>query len=287
MSEAREMYGNPDDLEIVQGESNDSIPVKPELPQDPTAYIVQVEKWMEFLTKLHKVFYKCLNPYTDLCYLGYGDKQVVFLTKSGNDRLLAMSGGEIRIPKDDKGFPLVRKIDGEDDRGKWFAYEAAATFIRSDGKQFDASYMVSSRNKFFGIADGRDRPATEILPDYVREAAIGWAIKKAITKGLGLGHFTIAQLKDAGVDISKIKGYTFQQTSRPQPQQPKPKADTSEPARIGNRELTAINKYCAEKCISDADMMSVVGSIGYERLADLPMSKFEQFKKELKAKAGE
>jgi len=34
-------------------------------------------------------------------------------------------------------------------------------------------------------------------------------------------------------------------------------------------------------------MMSVVGSIGYERLVDLTMSKFEQFKKELKAKAGE
>lgn len=271
--EEKEFYGN-DEIEVGDEVGADLIPATPNLPNDPIAYIAQVEKWMEFLQKLHKVFYKSLNPKTDLCFLGSGDKHIVHLTKRGLERLLSISGGEIRVPKDDKGFPLVRLMQGEDERGKWFAYEAAATFIRGDGKVFDASYMVSSRNKFFGIAYGKDKEITQILPDYVREAAIGWAIKKAVARGLGISAFTLDELKEFGVKVEQISGYSFEQPTKKTEQ---PKSD--EPERINNKHIAGINKWCAENNVNDATLILALREIGYERLVDLPVSKLGSFKK--------
>ncbi len=284
MSEEREMYAT-DEIEVANG-GTDLIPTTPNLPTDPTAYIAQVEAWMEFLTKLHKTFYKALNPKTDLCFLGSGDKSIVHLTKPGMERLLAICGGEIRVPKDDKGFPLVRRTDGEDDRGKWYAYEAAATFIRGDGKVFDASYMVSSRNRFFGVAYGKDKQVTEILPDYVREAAIGWAIKKAVARGLGVSSFTLDQLQEAGVRVEQINGYTFTPKQQPAKQTPKQEPKSTEPERISAKHIDAIHKWMEENKVADSVMLNTLGDIGYERLVDLPLSKYETFKTSLKERAG-
>lgn len=273
--EEKEFYGN-DEIEVGDEVGADLIPATPNLPNDPIAYIAQVEKWMEFLQKLHKVFYKSLNPKTDLCFLGSGDKHIVHLTKRGLERLLSISGGEIRVPKDDKGFPLVRLMQGEDERGKWFAYEAAATFIRGDGKVFDASYMVSSRNKFFGIAYGKDKEITQILPDYVREAAIGWAIKKAVARGLGISAFTLDELKEFGVKVEQISGYSYEQPAKKTEQ-----LKSNEPERINNKHIAGINKWCTENNVNDATLISALNEIGYERLVDLPVSKLGQFKKVL------
>ena len=285
MREEREPYDVVTTEEVDVENGGDMIPVTPNLPKDPTAYIEQVEKWMEFLSKLHRVFYKALNPRTDLCFLGSGDKSIVHLTKPGMERLLSICGGEIRVPKDDKGFPLVRRTDGEDERGKWYAYEAASTFIRSDGKQFDASYMVSSRNRFFGVAYGKDKQVTEILPDYVREAAIGWAIKKSVARGLGVSSFTIDQLQESGVKVEQINGYTFQGKQQSKPE-PKPKPKDAEPERITTKHIDTVNKWMEDNDVADFVLIEVLKEVGYERLVDLPVDKFEKFRASLKQKSG-
>jgi len=298
------------------------------IPADPDAYLARIEVGLDFINKLHMIITKMMNPLTDLVALGTGNKQVISLTKRGYYKIVNLIGGQITYPRDAQGFPLVKKNEGQDEQGKWYGYEAFATFTRADGRVFEGSAMITSRHKFFGKVStwenkgGRNvktgtklKDLADIEEQDVRTAALTYAEKSAVRKGVGLTSFTIEELENAGVDVKKIPGYKFESKSgygqgggsrgsqggtqkkqgqkkepkkepaqkpknEPAPEDPPTEAKPTDP--INGERRTAIMLAQKKNNITDDEMKKILGELGFEKLSEVRNQDLESLRQAMK-----
>lgn len=316
-----------EDIEVVEG---DVTPVMPEetavvpgtdfIPVDPDKYLERIQQGLDFLLRLHKIMYSYLNPLTDLTAIGSGDRKQIRLTKHGVYKLVQLVGGQIKFLRGSDGFPMVKKHTGEDENGKWYGFEAFAQFIRSDGRVFEGSSLITSRHKFLGkesiwetkVIKGKERnirtgsklkDLKDIEETDVRKSAITFAEKAAVTKGLGLSVFTTEQLREEGLEVDKIPGWTFEEkrklayesgsskgssgtksssqkkepapstkkkkpeTEPEQKDEPEGKLDSEKP--ISAERKTAIMEQQQKHSITDKEMKAILGTLGYEKLSEI------------------
>ena len=291
--ESKEMIETGTEIEAANGEL-EVVPGYEDffIPTDEKAFFEKIEKALAVEQKFHLIMLKAANPEIDLKAFGPPGKEVVCTTKDFDFRWAARSGGEIIHPRDRDGNALVLKHILTDSKGKqYYGYSATVRFVRSDKRKFDGNALVTSRDKFFGREYGHQKDEEKIVEKDVRGAAITQATKKAIRMGLGITRFTLKQLEEAGIDTSKIEGYTFRDKSGRSPQgksfsSSKGSSPGSGKNNLGDHLIDSAKKtevlgYCQEKKISDSELLKILGSLGYERLPQLKQKDLPKLTKAL------
>ena len=127
-----------------------------------------------------------------------------YLQESGATKVARLFGISWKI-----GEP---KIDCDPDGYKTFTYkgrfEMRGQFIECEGSR-------SMKDDFFGGKPDKRKPVDEISERNVRQAAYTNCINNGIKRIIpGLRGIDVKTLADAGLDTSKISGYTFKEGSK-------------------------------------------------------------------------
>ena len=189
---------------------NEIVEVGPIIESDKLVEIAQAsEKRIEAIKKIKKMALRVTNEYD---WTDQGGRP--YLQVSGSEKIARLFGISWRFIGEN---PIVRK----DEPDGHFAYEVSMEFILKDSSiEFRGSR--SSKDPFFSKRHGKDVPPSEIDKADVMKAAITNTIGNGITRILGIRNLTWEDLKEAGLDISKIttveykqKETTLKQTTAP------------------------------------------------------------------------
>tara|TARA_Y100000310_G_scaffold345177_1_gene462390 strand:- start:4356 stop:5285 length:930 start_codon:yes stop_codon:yes gene_type:complete len=101
------------------------------------------------------------------------------------------------------------RISMEDDKGSFYLWVYSGV-ARMGGNEFYVEGRASSRDKFFAIKDKQLKPLSDVDQKNIMTAAYNELLKKAVVNFLGLGNFTLEDLKELGFDTSKlVRGHEF------------------------------------------------------------------------------
>jgi len=141
---------------------------------------------------------KLVNPETDIDnFQGTIRRNINYAKK-----VFRVIGGRFEYMKDEHGRPLCNRIDYTDDKGKYYVYETYGRYILPNGEVIEQSGMFSSRDKFFGRADGQFKLTEDVDERSVRQASQTECFKKCIFIALGLGDVDEAEMKRYGVKVA-------------------------------------------------------------------------------------
>lgn len=108
----------------------------------------------------------------------------------------------------------MEKVSGTDSHGAYYAWECTCdAAIIQNGREVrkitGIKGVASTRNKFFGYANGEWKPVEDIKDSDLQQAARRAAMKEATRTMLGLRRLQEADCERLGLDMSKVKGVEF------------------------------------------------------------------------------
>ena len=165
-----------------------------------------IESRIALLAKVHGIIDRHINPATDINVVhGKLCRNIHFARK-----LFRLVGGSFTYLRDNAGKPLVTRTDHVDDAGPYYIYETFGRYEPPFGLNdvVEFSGMFSSRDDFFGIVDEELKPIEDVNEQNVRQASQSECFKKCVFTGLGLPPLEADRLQSAGIDLSKVSGYS-------------------------------------------------------------------------------
>lgn len=142
---------------------------------------------------------------------------VKFRGADGSWTMELCSAGAERIARDLNISFLnskMEKVSGSDSHGPFYAWECTCdAAIIQNGREVrkitGIKGVASTRNKFFGYANGEWKPVEDIKDSDLQQAARRAAMKEATRTMLGLRRLSEADSARLGLDMSKVKGVEF------------------------------------------------------------------------------
>lgn len=100
------------------------------------------------------------------------------------------------------------KIYSNDEQGQFYYFEYTGDFML--GKDIiSAVGTCSQKDQFFAMSKGQMKPASEIDETNIRKAAFSNMLVNGITRILGIRNLTWEELKNGGIDQSKVQGVDY------------------------------------------------------------------------------
>lgn len=100
------------------------------------------------------------------------------------------------------------KVYSTDEKGQFYYFEYSGVFTLGNDK-ITAVGTCSQKDQFFAITNGQMKPESEIDETNIRKAAYSNMIVNGITRILGIRNLTWDELKDSGIDQSKVQGVNY------------------------------------------------------------------------------
>lgn len=165
--------------------------------------IYLAEKAEEYITAMNKIMEAALKITNELDWVLIGGKP--YLQESGSTKVARLFGISIQLI----GAPLV-----ECDRDGYKTYTYKARFMLRD--QFvECEGSRSMKEDFFAGKGEKKKKPDEIDERDVKMAAYTNCLNNGIKRLIpNLRNIDIATLENAGLDVSKIQGYTFKDGSK-------------------------------------------------------------------------
>ena len=120
-----------------------------------------------------------------------------YLVSSGAEKVARLFGiwwGNMKYTKE----------EGEDTKGKFYIYSCMGNFSLKN-QTIEAIGTCSSRDPFFGKANGEWKPIYEVDEPNIKKSAYSNCIVNGITRLLGIRNLTWEEIqKGAGIDQSKV-----------------------------------------------------------------------------------
>lgn len=121
-----------------------------------------------------------------------------YLGHSGAEKVARLFGVKISDVK-------VTKQSTDDSEGKFYLYIITGKCsLPGEMDSIEAIGTCSQRDSFFSKAQGKRKDSNQIDETNIMKAAYSNFVVNGITHLLGLRNLTIEQLKEAGVDLSKV-----------------------------------------------------------------------------------
>lgn len=175
----------------------------------------KAEQRIQAIKKIKTMALKVTNPndWTD-----QGGRP--YLQVSGAEKIARLFGISWRFIGEN---PIVRK----DEPDGHFSYEVSMEFVLP-GASIEFKGGRSSKDPFFSKKHGQDIPPSEIDKADVMKASITNTIGNGITRILGIRNLTWEDLKEAGLDISKITTVEYKKKENGKPTLKNPSAPATE-----------------------------------------------------------
>lgn len=197
----------------------------------------RAERRIEAVNKIKKMSLRVTNfhDWTD-----QGGKP--YLQVSGAEKIARLFGISWRFQGD------IGRRDEEDGH---FSFDVQMEFIMA-GASIAFRGSRSSRDPFFSKKFGKDIPPQEIDKTDVMKAAITNTIGNGITRLLGIRNLTWEDLKDAGIDISKVEKIDYKKGNGGQPQPQSSQHQPKNPnAPASDKQIAAINAILGKLGVKD------------------------------------
>ncbi len=121
-----------------------------------------------------------------------------YLCHSGAEKVARLFGVKI-------SDVASKKEMTEDSEGRFYIYVLTGKFsLPGDMDSIEAIGTCSQRDGFFSKAQGKRKDTSEIDETNILKAAYSNLVVNGITHLLGLRNITVEQLKEAGIDMSKV-----------------------------------------------------------------------------------
>ena len=119
-------------------------------------------------------------------------------------------GGDVTYRRDPKTDLPYRKIDQQDEQGRFYTYTCSCVWSLPWGERVEGIGMVSSRNPFLGIENDEFKDVGDVNETHIAQFCVTEAFKQAIFVGLGFPKdITKEELLKYGIDSSKAGGHDF------------------------------------------------------------------------------
>jgi hypothetical protein len=103
----------------------------------------------------------------------------------------------------------------EDDKGRYYAYIATGkAYSKKLGRYVEDIGVCSQRDKFFGWVKGEMKEIHDVDMANIRKKAVTNLYSRLIKRCIGLMSVTTDDLVDAGLDIQKIQGISYNSGSQ-------------------------------------------------------------------------
>jgi len=102
-----------------------------------------------------------------------------------------------------------KKITSEDDKGKFYFYQATGVFTLKGHDSIEAVGTCSVRDKFFSKANGRELPVSEIDETNIMKSAYSNCVVNGITRLLGIRNLTWEVLERNGINKKGVASVTY------------------------------------------------------------------------------
>ena len=189
------------DLEVVP--TNTAIDINRNSMEDMEWLSNNIGKIAEFQKKIYYGILQMTIP-GDFVVFGSGEKERAELSTAACERIA-------RIGISVVNSKMTKEV-GRDEKGEFFKYTATGTGTFR-GRKVDVLSCVSSRDKFYGRADGKLKDVTEVSQTDVEKAAWRGLMKESVKALLGLRRLDPAELRARGVKMVGSGGHTFQSKS--------------------------------------------------------------------------
>lgn len=181
-----------------------------------------------------------------------------YLQVSGAEKIARLFGISWRFTTD--------KIQRLDEEGGHFSYQVSMEFVMS-GASVEFQGSRSSKDPFFSKKHGKEIPPQEIDRTDVMKAAITNTIGNGITRLLGIRNLTWDDLKETGIDITKIGRVEYKNGSREESNKPQPKNPN---APASQKQIGAIHAMLSKIGITDdfAKHEKVSKLLGFDKVME-------------------
>ena len=95
-------------------------------------------------------------------------------------------GGDVTYRRDPKTDLPYRKIDQQDEQGRFYTYTCSCVWSLPWGERVEGIGMVSSRNPFLGIENDEFKDVGDVNETHIAQFCVTEAFKQAIFVGLGI-----------------------------------------------------------------------------------------------------
>ncbi|MDE2105672.1 MAG: hypothetical protein KGL39_51065 [Patescibacteria group bacterium] len=181
--------------EIVTLPSPETRAVESAQFQDMADLVAKAEAQSDLITRAVSMSIKATNE-TD------------WVNQDGTPYLMASGAEKVAIRFGVEIFNVRHSKQRMDEHPGHYMYVYVGT-VRVASSEMEVIGACSSRDKFFGRKGGNFLAAAEVDEPNIVRKAYNNMVNNAIKRRLGLRNLTWDQLKAAGLDIGKIKGFTY------------------------------------------------------------------------------
>jgi len=179
-----------------------SVPSTPRII-DIDKEIDRIEKNIKFFNKIKITYLKLTKP-SDWVF----QQEDPYLRDRGAENIAIAWGVDISDVK-------MRMEWAEDDKGRYYTFVATGkAYSKRLGRYIEDIGVCSQRDKLFGMIKGEFKPIEEIDMANIRRKAITNLHSRLIKRIIGLMSITEDDLKEAGIDTSKIKRIEYKSGSK-------------------------------------------------------------------------
>lgn len=109
----------------------------------------------------------------------------------------------------------IRQEWDEDKNGRYYSYVAMGkAYCRKLGRWVQDIGVCSQRDKFFGRVGGEWKPMEQVDKANIRRKAVTNLYNRLIKRVIGLMNLTLDDLKNAGLDVSKLQKVEYRKGSQ-------------------------------------------------------------------------
>lgn len=139
---------------------------------------------------------------------GSGDKAKPYMCASGAEKIAAIGVSVL-------GIRHTKDWD-EDEKGRYYIYTYNGIFSIA-GRSLEAIGTCTSRDQFFAVRQGELKPLGEVPQDNIAKAAYSNMLVNGISRLLGFRSVTLEELKETGLDISKLQKVEYAEGTKGAP----------------------------------------------------------------------
>lgn len=230
---------NFDEIEVIDNEISDmSVQHNAVLDTSYDNILVMAKRADEYVEATNRIMNAALKITSEYDWILIGGKP--YLQESGATKVARLFGISIGIaPK----YP-IKETDSEG----YVSYTYRMT-LSFNGQSIDCEGSRSMKQDFFSGRGDKKKKPDEIVERDVKMSAYTNCVNNGIKRLIpGLRNIDISVLEGAGLDVSKIKGYTFKEGSKG-----------------GKKQNDSDSELICEKC----------GSAVTQRVASFSQSKFD------------
>ena len=179
-----------------------SIPGTPKVI-DIDKEVDRIEKNIEFFNKIKTTSLKLTKP-SDWIFQQEGP----YLMDRGAENVAIAWGVDISDVK-------MRMEWAEDDKGRYYTFVVTGkAYAKRLGRYVEDIGVCSQRDKLFGMIGGEFKPVEDVDMANIRRKAVTNLYSRLIKRVVGLMSVTEEDLKEAGIDVSKIKRIEYKSGSK-------------------------------------------------------------------------